>query len=169
VAAARRLVKLTVRTRPARSQPPFLFASAGQGPGADAGARLVGAAVGIAAAVMSSGSYLAIRKLGSLEPAPVVAMAFHTATLGLSVGPLALGWPQRPVLPGARDCGLLLGVAVTSFFAQLLLTRSLQRSAAALVSGISFSQVCPRAGGQRARLRGQSCCLLGARLPKGTT
>ncbi|GBF88988.1 hypothetical protein Rsub_01487 [Raphidocelis subcapitata] len=123
-------------------QPPFLFhTTSAAASGGAASARMFGAAMGIAAAVLSSGSCLAIRKLGNAEQAPVIAMAFHTATMALSVLPLALGWPQRAMLPTGRDAGLLVAVAVTSFSAQLLLTRGLQRSAAARVSAVSFSQV----------------------------
>jgi drug/metabolite transporter (DMT)-like permease len=136
--------------------------------------RMLGTAMGLAAAVMSSGSYLAIRRLGQAEKAPVIAMAFHTATLALAVGPLVAGWPQQAVLPSAHDGGLLLGVAATSFFAQLLLTRSLQRTAAALVSGVSFSQVrrrrepcleCSRAGAAVLKAPLCSCLLLTSARP----
>jgi len=102
---------------------------------------MFGALLGMGAAILSSGSYIAIRKLGQAEKAPVVAMSFHTATIILSVGPVALGWPQKAAEPSLNDVGLLVAVGVTSFFAQLLLTRSLQCTAAARVSAMSFTQV----------------------------
>ncbi len=102
---------------------------------------MLGSVLGMAAAVLSSGSALAIRKLGQAERAPVVALAFHTSSVVLSSVPLAFGYPQRAEETTARDGGLLVAVAVTSFFGQLLMTRALQRTAAARVSAISFSQV----------------------------
>lgn len=72
-------------------------------------------------------------------------MSFHTATIGVSALPLAAGWPQRAVAPTARDVGLLLGVAGTSFLGQLLLTRGLQLQPAARAASINFSQARARA------------------------
>lgn len=128
-------------------QPPFLFgshtAAAAAASAADGGGagRMLGSAFGLAAAVLSSGSYLSIRKLGGAEPAPVVALAFHTATIAMSVPPLALGWPRRAAALSAHDASLLAAVAATSFFAQLLMTRALQCANAARVSAASFTQV----------------------------
>jgi hypothetical protein len=58
-----------------RSQPPFLFGGS-TGGAADAATRmrLLGSAAGLTAAVLSAFSFLAIRKLGAAEKAPVVAM-----------------------------------------------------------------------------------------------
>lgn len=81
-------------------------------------------------------------------------MHFHTATIVVSSLPLALGWPQKAVLPSAADAALLGGVAGTSFLGQLLLTRSFQLMPAAKAASINFSQV----GGGRV-CRGQSCKL----------
>lgn len=71
----------------------------------------------------------------------VVAMAFHTATIFMSVAPLAAGWPQPAVVPSLADAGLLLAIAVTSFGGQLLLTRGFQLQAASKAASINFSQV----------------------------
>jgi hypothetical protein len=84
----------------------------------------------------------------------VALQAFHTASLIISSGPLLAGWPQKARVPEEYDAGLLVGVAVTSFFAQLLMTRSLQLTAAARVSSTSFTQV------WRVRL---ACTMLNAR------
>jgi hypothetical protein len=68
-------------------------------------------------------------------------MWFHTCTIIMCTLPLALGWPQAPVLPLAGDMLLLLGVALTSFAGQLLMTRGLQLIPAAQASTTSFAQV----------------------------
>jgi hypothetical protein len=49
----------------------------------------------------------------------VVAVYFHMCTALLSVVPLALSWPQAPVLLGWYDAGLLAGVAAGSFLGQV--------------------------------------------------
>lgn len=79
--------------------------------------------------------------MGKAEPALVVAMYFHTCTAALSIVPLLLHWPVSPVQPGAVDTALLLGIAATSFFGQLLLTRGFQLEPAGRAAGLNFSQV----------------------------
>ena len=78
------------------------------------------------------------------KPSPfipsVLSMHFHTAAVVMSTLPLAVGWPQAAVVPSLSDAALLLAVAVTSFGAQLLLTRSFQLLPAARASSINFSQ-----------------------------
>lgn len=71
----------------------------------------------------------------------MVALWFHTATLATSSLPLAVGWPQRGVLPAGGDAALLLGVAACSFLGQLLITRGMQVLSAAKASAINFMQV----------------------------
>lgn len=84
---------------------------------------------------------MTIRLIGGSEPAAVVAVWFHAATLLLSVFPLLLGVPNKPVLLSPHDGGLLLGVAATSSLAQLLSTRGLQRCQAAKAAAMGFTQV----------------------------
>lgn len=84
---------------------------------------------------------MTIRLIGGSEPAAVIAIWFHTATALLSVFPLLAGIPNKPVLMSGGDGGLMLGVAATSFVAQLLSTRGLQRCQAAKAAAMGFTQV----------------------------
>jgi hypothetical protein len=78
-------------------------------------------------------------RIGQKEPALVVALWFHSVTIALMVWPLLLGLPEHAKLVAARDCLLLLGIATTSFFAQLLMTRSFQLIPAARAAAVSFT------------------------------
>lgn len=60
----------------------------------------------------------------------------------LSVFPLLAGFPNKPVLLSGQDGAYMMGVAGTSFVAQLLVTRGLQRCQAAKAAAMSFTQVC---------------------------
>eukprot|EP00879_Flechtneria_rotunda_P011501 GHRR01012014.1.p1 GENE.GHRR01012014.1~~GHRR01012014.1.p1 ORF type:complete len:334 (+),score=146.54 GHRR01012014.1:288-1289(+) len=62
-------------------------------------------------------------------------------TMLLSIVPLLTGWPSSAVLLTSVDALLLLGVAVTSFFGQLLLTRGFQPQSAGKTAALNFSQV----------------------------
>jgi drug/metabolite transporter (DMT)-like permease len=55
------------------------------------------------------------------------------------IWPLLLGLPEhaKPVVP--HDCLLLLGIATSSFFAQLLMTRAFQIIPAARAAAVSFT------------------------------
>lgn len=55
--------------------------------------------------------------------------------------PLALGIPAKFSLLAGKDFGLMLGVACTSFVAQLLSTRGLQMVVAAKAAAMGFTQV----------------------------
>lgn len=118
--------------------PPFLFG----GHQDWSATRLLGTGVGVLAAFFSAAAFICIRNIGKSEPALVIAMWFHTATLVLSVIPLAAHWPQAPNMPAATDWGLLVGVGATSFAGQLLLTRGFQLENAAKASSVNFTQVC---------------------------
>lgn len=59
----------------------------------------------------------------------------------MSALPLAVGYPQAAVWLGSWDCLLLMGVAATSFFGQLSLTRGFQLLDAGKAAGLNFSQV----------------------------
>jgi drug/metabolite transporter (DMT)-like permease len=79
-----------------------------------------------------------------------------------SVGPLALGWPQKAAWMSLEDALLLLGVAATSFLGQLVLTRGFQLLEASKASSINFTQVSEvpsrgkpgRGGGRWERVQG---------------
>jgi drug/metabolite transporter (DMT)-like permease len=55
------------------------------------------------------------------------------------VWPLLLGLPEHAKRVAPRDCLLLLGIATTSFFAQLLMTRSFQLIPAVRAAAVSFT------------------------------
>jgi hypothetical protein len=59
----------------------------------------------------------------------------------LAAAPLALGIPNKFVLLSAGDSALMLGVAATSFVAQLLSTCGLQIVVAAKAAAMGFTQV----------------------------
>lgn len=84
---------------------------------------------------------MTIRLIGCSEPAAVIALHFHCATMLLSVFPLLAGVPNKAVLLSGVDGSLMLGVAGTSFVAQLLSTRGLQRCQAAKAAAMGFTQV----------------------------
>jgi hypothetical protein len=83
----------------------------------------------------------AIRLIGRGEASVTVALWFHTSTVVMAAIPLAVGWPQQAVVPLPGDLVLLLGVALSSFCGQLLMTRGLQLIPAAQASAASFAQV----------------------------
>ncbi len=62
-------------------------------------------------------------------------------TLVFLLPPLIFGLPERAVLPTARDTCFLLGVAFTSFIAQILQTRGFQLTLAARAAAVGFTQV----------------------------
>lgn len=66
---------------------------------------------------------------------------FHTCAFLTSALPLAIGMPQHAVMPSSLDVALLLGVAGTSFWGQMLIGRGFQLLQAAQASAINFTQV----------------------------
>eukprot|EP00879_Flechtneria_rotunda_P004737 GHRR01005006.1.p1 GENE.GHRR01005006.1~~GHRR01005006.1.p1 ORF type:complete len:564 (+),score=172.35 GHRR01005006.1:243-1934(+) len=117
--------------------PPFLFG--GHGDWGDK--RLLGIVAGISSTLFSTGTSYAIRKIGKAEPALVVAMSFHTITILLMTPLLLLGIPEPFKAVAPDDCLLLAGIATTSFFGQLLMTRSFQLLPAARAAAMSFMGV----------------------------
>jgi hypothetical protein len=74
----------------------------------------------------------------------------------LAAIPLALGVPNKPALLSPADASLMLGVAATSFVAQLLSTRGLQLVVAAKAAAMGFTQV----GGCKTRAQGRNMIAL---------
>lgn len=70
-----------------------------------------------------------------------VALWFHTSSLVVSMGPLAVGIPAFPVLPRPLSCLILLAIGITSFIGQLFLGRSYQLGTAGRISAIDYTQV----------------------------
>lgn len=119
------------------THPPFVFGGSSD----HEESQMLGSLFGVVAALFSAGAFLAIRKVGTSEPALVVALFFHIGATTLSSLPLMIGWPDRAVSPSLMDNVYLVIVAVTSFLAQLLMTRGFQLTSAAIASAILFSQV----------------------------
>lgn len=59
----------------------------------------------------------------------------------LTAMPLSLGIPAKFTLLAPKDFGFMMGVACTSFVAQLLSTRGLQMVVAAKAAATGFTQV----------------------------
>jgi uncharacterized membrane protein len=119
------------------AHPPFLF-----GGHDDWGQRrLLGTLCGVLSTLFASGTSYCVRKIGTREPALVVALYFHTVTIALMAPPLLLGFPEAAKPVAHVDCLLLLGIAASSFCAQLLMTRSFQLIPAAKAAAVSFMGV----------------------------
>ena len=103
--------------------------------------RIWGSLFGIASAFLAAGAYISIRMIGSKETPLTVAVWFHTSALAHSAAFLAFGWPFAAVLPTPKDWLCLLGIAVSSFAANVLLNRGFQLESAALASGVNMTQV----------------------------
>jgi hypothetical protein len=84
---------------------------------------------------------MTIRLIGASEPAAVIALAFHAASVCLTAGPLLAGFPNKAVPMQPADGGLMVAVAFTAFTAQLFSTRGLQRCQAAKAAAMGFTQV----------------------------
>jgi drug/metabolite transporter (DMT)-like permease len=121
--------------------PPFLFG--GHEDWGGQSERGLGVAAGLVSAALSAGAFLTIRAIGKREPALVVALYFHAATVLISAVPLLLfAFPEPPVLPSSLlDATLMAGVAAASFFGQLTLTRGFQLLPAGRASAINLLQV----------------------------
>ncbi|KXZ53815.1 hypothetical protein GPECTOR_6g733 [Gonium pectorale] len=105
------------------------------------GARLLGTMFGLLSALLSAGAFISIRYVGKGEPALVLSVYFHVCAAASSAVPLAAGLPDRAVWPTGRQWGLLVGVAATSFWGQILVGRGFQLLHAARASAINLSQV----------------------------
>lgn len=121
------------------THPTMLFGGAAR---ADSGAhRLLGVGLGTLAAICAAGAFLSIKALGQNEEPVVMSMWFHAVAGLASVVPLLLGLPRRTMLPNAQQAALLLGVIVTSFFGQLLISRGFQLLSPSLAAAINLTQV----------------------------
>ncbi|WP_192828662.1 DMT family transporter [Methylocucumis oryzae] len=94
----------------------------------------LGYAAGIAASVLIAGSFFFIRKLKHEHPCTVAFYFVAVSSIGST--PFAV---QAWVWPSQQQWLLLLGVAISAFFAQLWLTRSFQLGKAAVISVMSYS------------------------------
>lgn len=125
------------------TQPPFLFGGAAT---TWTPARLAGVGFAVGGAWLGAASYVIIRRIGVREKALTVSMWFHVSSLVTSVVPLfILRLPSGPILPRPAVAAGLVGVAATSFVAQLTNSRGIQLLNVAIASALNFMQVgrCP--------------------------
>lgn len=132
-------------------QPPFLYSRGdgamdeSQAAGSPASSwnaqRAVGTVFGIGSAFLAAGAYLAIRLIGKKETPLTVAVWFHTSAVTHSALLLAVGWPRPAVWPRLIDWACLLGIAMSSFTANILLNRGFQLDKAAVASAVNYTQV----------------------------
>ena len=94
-------------------------------------------------ALCCSGAFISIRLIGSREPALVMSVWFHATSLASCIVPLLISYPSPAVWPSPADSAILLEIAVTSFFGQMVLSRGFQLQAAAKASAINLTQVRP--------------------------
>eukprot|EP00884_Botryococcus_braunii_P015980 jgi/Botrbrau1/3065/Bobra.0070s0058.1 len=118
------------------TQPPFLFGHSDWNSN-----RLLGSTVGIASSVMGATAYVLIRFIPDSVPSLVVALWFHTMAILTMLPPLAVGFPERAVVPGLGDSLRLAGVGLTSFAAQLMINRAFRLEAAFKMATMSLTQV----------------------------
>lgn len=103
--------------------------------------RLYGCLFGISSAVLAAGAYYAIRLIGQKESSLTIAVWFHVSAFTHSTFLLLLGLPDGPIIPGFRDWLCLIGIAIASFSANILLNRGFQVENAALASAVNYTQV----------------------------
>lgn len=118
------------------AQPPFLFGGHEWSP-----TRLAGFVMGVLAAVTAAVAFFAITCIPKSEPALVVSLWFHTAAIATAIVPLIVGYPDKVMLPGAFDSGMLCIIIFASFFGQMLLNHGFQIQSAAKGSSINCTQV----------------------------
>jgi drug/metabolite transporter (DMT)-like permease len=128
------------------SQPPFLFGETETSPTSPSPlssthGHALGVGAGVLAALATSCAMLAIRRIGGSEPAIVVTLAFHVASVAMGSASLLLGIPAPPQHPSSRNAGLLVTTGAVTFIAQLLVTRSFQLLPAAVAASLAFTGV----------------------------
>lgn len=103
--------------------------------------RASGVVFGLGSACLAAAAYLTIRVIGKKETPLSIAVWFHVSAMVHSWILLSVGWPRPAVWPKLLDWTCLLGIAMMSFTANVLLNRGFQIESAALASGVNMSQV----------------------------
>jgi uncharacterized membrane protein len=101
----------------------------------------VGIALALSAAVANSMAYVAMRAVGKAISPVSLTWWFHGCTLCIAGAPLLARYPSAAVLPGVKDCLLLLSIASLQFTAQVLLSRGFQLVAASHGAALNTLQV----------------------------
>ncbi|EIE20443.1 hypothetical protein COCSUDRAFT_6072, partial [Coccomyxa subellipsoidea C-169] len=99
-----------------------------------------GFVMGVLAAATAAVAFFVITCIPKTEPALVVSLWFHGAAIVMSIVPLIVGYPDKVVVPGSFDCGMLCIIILSSFFGQMLLNHSFQIQNAAKGSSINCTQ-----------------------------
>jgi len=93
--------------------------------------------VGLLGAVLSAFAYVTVRRLGRSENPLVVVFYFPLVTVPVAL-PFAL---QEWIWPDAREWLLLVGIGVTTQYAQIAMTKGLAREAAGRATAVGYLQV----------------------------
>jgi drug/metabolite transporter (DMT)-like permease len=94
-------------------------------------------AAALAAAVLSAGAYVVVRKLGGSEDPLVVVFYFPLVTVPLVLPLVVMDW----VWPTPVEWLLLIGVGVTTQVAQVFLTRGLVLEPAGKAMSVAYIQI----------------------------
>ncbi len=79
-----------------------------------------GTLFGILSALFASGAFISIRLIGNKEPALVMSVWFHSTALASCIVPLIFSYPSPAVWPQPVDCAILVAIAFSSFFGQMV-------------------------------------------------
>ena len=106
------------------------------------GSRAWGVGFGVLSAFLAAIAYISIRKIGKAESSLTIAVYFHaTGLLTSVVGLLGAIGGATMVMPRFTDVLCMVGIALCSFCAQLLISRGFQLSRAAPASAVNYLQV----------------------------
>jgi drug/metabolite transporter (DMT)-like permease len=105
--------------------------------------RTFGVGFGVMSAFLAAIAYISIRKIGKAESSLTIAVYFHATALVTSVVGLLGGiGGATVVVPSLNpDFLCMVGIAVASFCAQLLISRGFQLSRAAVAAAVNYLQV----------------------------
>ncbi len=96
-----------------------------------------GVAIALLGAVLAAAAYVTVRKLGKSEHPLVVVLYFPLVSVPLVLPIALLDW----VMPTPQEWLLLLGVGLTTQFAQVFMTRGLHKLPAGRATAIGYLQI----------------------------
>ena len=105
--------------------------------------RAFGVGFGVMSAFLAAIAYISIRKIGKAESSLTIAVYFHATALVTSVVGLlgGIGGAAVVVPRVYPDFLCMVGIALASFSAQLLISRGFQLSRAAVAAAVNYLQV----------------------------
>uniref|UniRef100_A0A1D2AFF9 EamA domain-containing protein n=1 Tax=Auxenochlorella protothecoides TaxID=3075 RepID=A0A1D2AFF9_AUXPR len=123
------------------AQPPFLVGMLTGRPVPWTRERLLGVGAALAGAFLTAGAYVVIRHVGK-QTVPLTMSAWFFSVSFFTILPaVALSFPGPLLLPSPLQALTLVGIALTSFLAQLLMGRGLQLMPAAKCANVNLMQV----------------------------